>query len=446
MKKFLLTLIVLLLAVPAYCLQAPDLEVGGHVRLRGYNFQNFWDFNSKNDYDNWSVFRLRSNIHIKANMGDNVTGFIKFSNQNYGEGTTYASNISKADRWEADNTSDKVFVENAYIDVNKFFGLPVNLRFGRQNLMYGTGFVLFDGQSQMASTSLYFDGVKLTWNITDKSKVDVFYMKDQEGDRGNNNNDDITLSGIYFTGHCPIIGGQQEIYVLNRDDQGFKSDLGGTGKNIWMYGLRLSDKFDSGVDYSAEAAYQNGYYDKTHNIHQNALGYKLETGYTIPVFEKIIPRVFIGYTYLSGNESDTKDNEAWDVFYGGWPQYGDLLAWVYVNLPAAVRPAGTTPLQYNRMSSTIGEAAYTNLSMPMIGVSAKCGNLSGKISYTKLTFDETTGAQNDDFGDYYQLKAKYQYSKHLSFAGYAAMIVPGDAFTYHTNSAYECFWETRVDF
>ena len=443
MKKFLFILLVLLMVVPAYGLQTPDVEVGGHVRLRGYNFQNFWDFDSSKDGDNWSVFRLRSNIHVKADLGDNVTGFIQFANQNYGEGTTYAS---KLDKWEADNTSDKVFVDNAYIDVNKFFGLPVSLRLGRQNLMYGTGFVLFDGQSQMASTSLYFDGVKLTWKITDRSKLDLFYVKDQENERGNNNNDDITLSGAYFTGHCPVIGGQQELYVLNRDDQGFVSAAGGTGKNIWMYGIRLSNKFDCGVDYSAEFAYQNGYYDKGNNIHQDAAGYKLETGYAVPVSDTFKPRVFIGYTYLSGDESDSTDNEAWDVFYGGWPQFGDLLAWVYVNLGPG-NPTTGRPLQYNRMSSTLGEAAYTNLCMPSIGINAKYGKLSGKISYTKLTFDETTGSQDDDFGDYYQIQARYQYSKHLSFAGYAAMIDPGDAFnSFHANSAYEAFWETRIDF
>ncbi|NOY69872.1 MAG: alginate export family protein [Deltaproteobacteria bacterium] len=436
MKKLLLALLILLLAAPVYSMQTPDLEIGGHVRVRGYNMQNMWDFNSKIDSDNWSVFRIRSNIHLKADLGDNISGFIQFANQNYGSGVAAAG----------ENTSDNIFAENAYIDINKFFDLPLTLRLGRQNLMYGSGFVLFDGQSQFASTSLYFDGVKLTWNITDKSKVDLFYVKDQENVRGNNNNDDITLSGAYFTGHCPVIGGQQEVYVLNRDDQGFASAAGGTGKNIWMYGLRLSDKFDCGIDYMAEGAYQNGYYDKTNNIHQDALGYKLQAGYTIPVFENIKPRVFVGYAYLSGDESNTTDNEAWDVYYGGWPQFGDLLAWAYVNLGAG-GPATGRGEQYNRMSSTGGEAAYTNLSMPMIGVSTKCGKLSCKVSYTKLSFDETSAGQSDDFGDYYQFQAKYQYSKHLSFATYAAMIDPGDAFVApYDNAAYETFWETRIDF
>ena len=432
MKKLLLGLIVFLMAAPAFAMETPNIDFGGHVRFRGYNMQNFWDFQAKNDYDNWSVFRLQSELHAKADVGDHVSAYVRFSNQNYGEGVSVANT----------NTSDKVFVENAYIDVNKFFGLPVSLRFGRQNLMYGSGFVVFDGQSQYASTALFFDGVKMSWDITDNTKLDLFYLKEQENVRGDDPADDINLSGAYLTMHCPIIGGQQELYVLNRNDKKF---LANDGKNIWMYGLRLSDKYECGIDYSGEIAYQNGQYDVKQHITQDALGYKLEAGYTAKMMETVTPRIFIGYTYLSGDKADTTHNEAWDVFYGGWPQYGDLLAWVYVNLPATVRPVG--PVQYNRMSSTVGEAAFTNLQMPKVGLSATCGPVSAMVSYTKLTFDQTPTGVSDDFGDYYQLQAKYRYNKHLSFAAYGAMIKPGKAFpTTNRNTAYETFWETRVDF
>ena len=420
MKKFLLLILILFLAAPVYAMNITDnIDFGGEVRLRGYDFQNFWDFDYHNDYDNYSTFRLRSSLYAKVSLENNVSGFIKFTNQTYGEGVGVG-----------DNKDNKVFVDNAYIDVKKLFNTPLTLRTGRQNLMYGTGFVLFDGQSQFASTSLYFDGIKLSFPIGDRAVVDCLYFKDEENNRADDypDDDDITLAGAYLTAHCPVLHGQQELYALNREDKN-------TDKDIWMYGLRLSDKFDFGLDYSGEIALQTG--DAANGEDQDALGYKLQTGYTFDVPAK--PRFFIGYTSLEGDDSDTSDFEGWDVFYGGWPQFGDLLAWMYVNIPPNKIGQGTTTVP--------GEATYTNLNMATVGLSSSYKKLFVEASYTDLKFEENV-AGSDDFGAYYQVRAHYAYSKNLSFAMYAAMIEPDKSFEDRgmRDEAYEFYWETRLKF
>lgn len=458
MKKFLLVFLLMLLAFPAYAAEpacpGPDVDLGGAVKLRGYSMDNFWDFNRTNHTDNWEMFRLYSSVFGSVDLGDNVLGYIQLSNQTYGEGDY--TNI----RYEAqDNSSNKVFVDNAYIDINKIFESPLSFRMGRQNLMYGSGFVIFDGQSQFASTSLYFDGVKMTLDITDKAKIDFLYMKDQEYNTANSPRDDITLSGAYFTGKCPVLGGTQEIYVLNRLDEEFTfpATTGIRGdKDIWMYGLRLSDKFAVGLDYSAEIAYQDGELNDDADIDQEALGYKLDTGWTFDTPVK--PRIFAGYAFMSGdnNFSDGESN-AWDVFYGGWPQFGDLLAWTFVNTGPNVSAADAVT-GFKNISSQPGEAAFTNLMLPKVGVSAVAGNVFAELSYTKILIDEPVNVSSHDFGDYYQLTAKYPYNKYLTFGVYAAMIDPGNAFDgpiYDANNAviaveddhsYEAYWETQIKF
>lgn len=446
MKKFILGMLVVLLAIPAYAAQGPDLDFSGYVRLRGYQFENFWDFNSNDDWDNWSVFRLKASLQAKASFDEYLSAVIRITNQNYGEGVTYAG------AWEADNISNKMFLDNAYIDMRYFAELPLHLRLGRQNVMYGSGFVVFDGQSQYASTSLYFDGIKATLEPRDNWKLDILYLKDQENNRDNDSDDDITLSGFYFTGHCPVLGGQQEVYLLNKSDEGTGVSNAYSGKDIWMAGLRLTDKFDCGIDYSIEGAYQWGDFDEGANIDQEAWGLKTELGYTLKDVD-YTPRFFIGYTYMSGDDPDTSEYEGWDSFYGGWPQYGDLLAWMYVAIPpnTAADPTG-----FLTNASTTGEANYTNLQMPCIGASAKFGDLFVKASYTMLTIDEVqTPGTDDDLGDYYQLTAKYMYTKNLSFSLYAGLIDPGDAVDDYfaangipldPDEAYEVYWEARLDF
>jgi len=321
--------------------------------------------------------------------------------------------------------------------VAKIFNLPLNIRFGRQNLMYGSGFVLFDGQSQFASTSIFLDGIKLSWNISDNAVLEGFYFKDEENNRDNQSGDDITLSGIYFTSKYPALGKKQEVYILHRNDQ--KSD-----KNIFLYGARLSDKFKFGLDYSAEGGLQKGDFTKT--FKQNAAGCKLELGYSFKnIFAK--PRFFMGYVSLSGDEAGSTDtNEAWDVFYGGWPQYGDLLAWKYVNIGTVNNITNYDP-NYNIGSSTGGEVVYSNFNIATVGVNTiLCDKFSTKFSISKITVDKTYDNADDEFGYYYQLFAMYDYSKQLSFSLYAAMIDPGHAFGDKTDRATEIFWEANLKF
>jgi hypothetical protein len=134
------------------------------------------------------------------------------------------------------------------------------------------------------------------------------------------------------------------------------------------------------------------------------------------------------------------------VFYGGWPQFGDLLAWKYVNMGSSLAPN----VIYNPGSTVGGVANYSNLQKLTAGIGLNIDDkIFPKASYSKLEFDETTayGLLDDDFGDYYQLDVKYVYSKALSFAVYYAVIEPGDAFPKtNQDQAREFFWEAELKF
>jgi len=410
-----------------------NIKIGGEIRMRGYDLQNIWDFDDSNDWDNWSVFRHRTSINLSVKLENNISGYIKIANQNYGEGLTRLSN----DRWEEDNKSNKIFVDNAYINIDEIFTFPINVRFGRQNLMYGSGFVLFDGQSQFASTSVYFDGIKLSWDINKHGKLDFLYFKDEERKVDNKSNDDISLRGIYLNYKIPAIGKNQDVYILNRIDESMN-------KNIFMYGGRISDKMDCGFDYSLEGAIQNGDFGKS--LKHNAFGGKFDLGFT---FKNIFaqPRVFLNYVSLSGDDKTTSDtNEAWDVYYGGWPQFGDLLAWKYVNL-GPLNVISVYDSLYNSGSSTIGEAVYSNFNLMTIGFNFQLfEKLSAKISVSQILINETDNNLSDQFGNLFQLNANYRYSDNLSFRLYAGLLQPGKTFVLNKDNASEVFWETKLNF
>ena len=428
---------------------AKKVRMGGELTFRGYNLQNVWDFNDKSDGDRRDLFRTKGSLWGTFKATDDVTFKVQLTDQTWGEGVTYNQSSLSATDSAMDNASNKVFLDNAYVHVNHLLDLPVEGTFGRQNVIYGSGFVVLDGQSQFASTSIYFDGVKLRWNITDQMMLDGLYLKDQENNVSNGvvnstggTGDDITLSGFYFTNKkCPITGMQQELYALNRNDEAI-------GKDIWMYGVRLSDKLANGFDYSLEGAFQTGKATRTQD--QEAFGTKLDAGYT---FKDVAwtPRPYVNYTYLSGDgDPNDNKNKQWDVFYGGWPQWGDLLAWKFLNLKSSpttnANNLKSVYSSFDNYSTTVGEAIYSNLQMMTFGTSANITpKFSANLSYSLLSFNETNPGVDDDFGNYYQATLKYQYNKELSFSIYAAMIDPGKAFTTN-DKATEVYWETQYKF
>ncbi|PIP42388.1 MAG: hypothetical protein COX19_01220 [Desulfobacterales bacterium CG23_combo_of_CG06-09_8_20_14_all_51_8] len=365
MKKFLILFLALFLCTPAMAENWTDnLEMGGDVRMMYYSLNNFFDYNSGSDIDDWEVFRLRTRLKTKITLSDDVSGFVQIANQTYGENIGEPETNQKNkdlnflgfnfDNYEADNKSDKVFVDNAYITAKNMFNTGITLQTGRMNLMYGSGFVLFDGQSQAASTSLYFDGIKLSAPFGEKTNLDLLYFIDQENARWNVKEDDVSVMGAYLTAHCPFLGGQQEFYVLNKNDENLGAATPHTEvtnefentdgelidlvveepyleynpfeKDIWMIGLRFSDKMKNGLDYSLEGAYQFGDFNKEADIEQDAFGGKFDGGFTFKD-APMAPRLFVGYAYMQGDDPDTTDKkERWDHFYGGWPQFGDILA------------------------------------------------------------------------------------------------------------------------
>ena len=458
MRRGVLVVLMLLLAMPVYAVSIPmagdsdvKFDIGGDVRLRYYDFENFWDFDDHNRADDFRTFRLRTRIYTKASLTDNVTGYVRLANQTYGQG--------KGLDGKGKNMDDTVFVDNAYIDIQNFFGLPMSLRVGRQNLMYGTGFVLFDGESEAASTAIFFDAVKLSWKFSDKLKLDAIYANDEENNRAENPSDDIILSGGYLTANCPVMGGQQELYALNRVDRGIDKD-------IWMYGARLSNKYDCGLDYSVEYAIQRGdaFRDASGTLlDQEARGCKLELGYKLPIESDCFSvRPFIGYVLLSGDKAHMDNEfEGWDVFYGGWPQigtggwpqFGDLLAWTSVNLGAT--PLTTLSPNYEQAGSVTGEANYSNLRIASIGAQIGYKKLKADLVYSQLKLDEKDTASatvvsfenDDDYGDYYQLQLSYPYTKAVTFSMYLGVIEPGDAFPdTNDDTAHELFFETNLAF
>jgi len=409
------------------------LTIGGQVRVRGYTLENMWDLDGADDGDRWSVLRNRARLFARAELPRGVRGFVRLANQNWGAGVTDADTT---DRWEADNKSGKLFVDAAWLELTGAFGLPVDVRCGRQDLVYGNGFVLCDGQSHLASTANYLDGVRLAVSPHAAWSLDLLYFKEQERQRSDAAPDDVTLMGAYLAHREPDGEGAGDLYLLRREDQGL-------GKDVLLYGARVAGRLGATLDYSLEGGLQRG--DLAPAVRQEAWGGKAEIGFA-PQGAPAGLRPYLGFVGLSGDDAGTPaTGERWDVYYGGWPQFGDLLAWTYLNLGGGNAVTAFDPA-YAVGSNQSGEVVYGNLLMPTAGVDLHpCAGLEARVSFSRLRAHRVLSG-SDAIGDYYQLRMRYAYSPQLSLGLYAALLAPGDAYGPGADTAHELYWETLLKF
>lgn len=423
----LLIPLTLLLVAHAVSAQPVSLEFGGEVRVRGYSLENMWDVDSDLDGDHWALLRHRTRLSVRAELERGVVGFVRVANQHWGEGVTYAG------AWEADNLANKLFVDAAWIEAPEFLGLPATLRLGRQDLIYGSGFVLFDGQSQMASTSNYLDGVRARLALAPDLDADLLWFKDQENGRALADHDDATLGGLYLTRRGGR--GSQECYVLRRGDQQLD-------ERIDVFGARLVGAFGT-LDYAVEGALQRG--DAASSRDHEAWGAKSELGWSPAGLDGKL-RVFAGWAGLSGDDPATPGvNERWDVIQGGWPQFGDILAWTFLNLGGENAVSRFDP-GYADGSSMPGEVVFGNLLMPTLGVSLQpAADWFVKLASSRLTAHRVA-AGADDIGRVHQLSLRHRYSSQLTFGLYGAVLRPGDAYGPDADTIHELYWEADLDF
>lgn len=338
-------------AAPALA-ELQQVEVGGSVRIRGDYIRNVFvspppvkvrwtpglllgrpiggPFNpavgSAYSWDNrerdLSIVEQRTRLHVKADFTDAVSAFIELDSYDIW-GEDFRSNYITGIDGRAASVDD-VEIFQAYIDARELWGTPLSLRVGRQELAFGSQWMLGPRDNSFLFTGISFDAVRLTYAQDDFS-IDVFASKVAErfGDFGD---DDTDLYGVFasYTGVNNMVFDAYWLYL--RDDVDIEDVAGGPlteliegwwgvddygATNLHTVGLRAAGRV-SQFDFDVEAAYQFGdahligttfkpfrYGDDDARFDNFAL--KLDAGYTFDV--KYQPRLFLGFRYYGGEDN-----------------------------------------------------------------------------------------------------------------------------------------------
>ncbi len=258
---------------------------------------------------------------------------------------------------------DEVVFDNLYVEVRDLFGDRLDLRLGRQELIYGTGKVILEGTPKDGSRTLYFHAAKAAWKGVKDTTIDLIGMYNpsqddlaiNDADRDltglTSANDDMDESGVVlYIKNKSMEELPFEVYGIYKNESDYKVTSGSGvatvhALDLGTVGCRLMPVFSDRLTGNLELAYQYG-----ERGSQDVSGYMADASiaFALPVLEDMKPTLDCGWYYLSGDDPDTSDDEGWNPLWARYPQYGELYVFCF---------------------DADGAGRWSNVSMPHAGVS-----------------------------------------------------------------------------
>ena len=293
----------------------------------GQNAMSFWDWDSRGaDYN---LIEQRTVLNVRADFTDDVAGFFELESFDLW-GEDFRSNyVTGVDARAVSN--DDVEIYQAYIEAGNMFGYPLRLRVGRQELAFGSQWLIGTGSEFPEFRGNSFDAIRLTY-AADAFSVDAFWSKLAETAPAEEDGD-IDLYGIYTSCHA-VENWTFDLYWLWLRDARAVKDTNGTLVWEWAEDVLDLDDYDvtnlhtvglraAGVigafDLEAEVAYQFGEAGQVGTLFKpytygddgadfGAWAANLEVGYTFDVAWQ--PRVHLAAAYFGGE--DNRDITFWE--------------------------------------------------------------------------------------------------------------------------------------
>ena len=431
-------------------------DYGASFRLRQELWENVVDVKTlgQNDRD---FLRLRTSLWGKMDLNENFGAYMKLTNEAryyFGNFKPFAASDNSSQRGDMFDI-DELIIDNLYVDAKKIFGLPVDLRIGRQDFLgqYGEGFLILDGTPCDGSRTFYFNAIKANWKINSNNSLDLVYISDPQKDEYLpslypnrsyllsgyiNNKRQLTASnetGVVAYGKSKLSNNfNVEPYYIYKEE-----DPVGTNAKLKLntLGARVVFTADN-WKVRAEYAHEFGEYD-------NSRDRKADGGYIFAgqKFDKapLKPEWEVGYVYLSGDDPGTTKHEGWNPLFSRAPMWNEL--YIYTMILETRNDGGAFP------------GYWTNLHLYKAGIKLTLApTTSLGLSYQYLKADQATAGLNSTMfsnsgkerGHMGTLMLNHVFTKQLDAFLQVEYFSPGDFYAASAKNAIFTRWQLQYKF
>jgi hypothetical protein len=400
-RTVLCAVTILGLGASAYA-ELQNVTVGGSIRIRG-NWYHLHD----NGGEPFTLIEQRTRLGVQADFTEDVSAYIELDSYDIW-GDDFRSNPVTG--LDFANPNGDVDVYQAYIEARNMWGTDLHLRVGRQELAFGSQWLVGVNDAAAAFQGLSFDALRLTYGNEDYS-IDAFAAKLAESgfDLGEK---DTNLYGIYASLNGGVIADVLEDTVfdayylwLNDDGPAAGNFVGGRLMDIHTVGLRMGGSANA-FDYEAEVAYQWGYVGREglRDLDYGNFAANAELGYTFDVNTN--PRIYAGFAYFGGSDAEdglTEGDLSFNRLFSNW-EYSEFIENTELSNMYIFRLGGSlNPTE--ELSLSLASAFFL---------------IEDSADLRRGLFGRKSSGADSQEGIEVGLYADYQYSEDLVFrAGYA---------------------------
>lgn len=315
---------------------------GARERLRHTYMNNNMDFNSDSD-DEQGFIRVRTNLWGDFQFSDKFSAYAMLTN----EFRPYTIVRQRDQDAGKEMTFDEIIFDNLYLKYTSGGDNPLTVIFGRQNLIYGEGFILLEGGPWDGSRSIYHDALKISKKKGDMT-IDLLAISNPVKDyrlpkislfddgenrlglpkKGSDQlmNDGLEEAlGLYIT-KKPASGTSFEGYYFYKVETpeyalpAFASIMPSQLEKLYVHtiGGRVVHPLSEKLKLMTEWAYQTGGQGE---YSVGAYGGYANVAYSLPEQKGVVTG---GVNVLSGDDPATADVEGWNPIFSRWPKWSEL--------------------------------------------------------------------------------------------------------------------------
>jgi hypothetical protein len=416
----------------------PWLSMGLDFRFRVEYGENWQTLNENFDDNEREYERYRTRWWTKWILGDDVSfnTRLAWEFRTWDEGRDPITGVNF--------NEDEALFDWFNVNIRNIGGAPLTATVGRQDIIMGVGWLVMDGTPLDGSRTLYFDAARFTydWEST-SNKIDLVYISQSaESDRWlkpiSDENRGVTeedhngaILYVTNTSFKPI---QLEGFFMYKNDNPIDQPVTNMPNawsrkaEIYTFGGAISGMQGEHWKYRAEGAIQTGEKAKITTDLSTGDMQDLEGYGALATLEYLFKdahdnATHVTYEYASGDDPDSSDNEQFDLLWGEWPRWSELLIYT------------------SAFETTVAE--LTNLHRVNIGHRF---NLNKQwtltADYHALWADEPGRSSRYDIsddhkfrGDLFTAWAKFKFTSQLYGHMLGEYFIPGNYFEDSTNDA-----------